>query len=324
MCHRGAFRKTSALFLCSIYCDIRSTFERPNMYGMMPMGPSVDKTISSGANKQLVVFSDLDGTLLDHDTYDWSPARPALVRLREHDIPLVLVSSKTLAELEDYRGQLQLSHPIVAENGASLRIPAGYFNDSDDFPVGSTPRSELRAAYEEVQRVFAFDCAAFYELGVPGIIRETGLTELQAQRANDREASEPILWRDSAERAVQFEQQMIARGLRCIQGGRFLHLLGNTGKEEAVQQLLDAYRCKWPDATLTSVSLGDGPNDLGMLSVTDIAVTIPGKHEHPMNLKTNNRVVRAKLPGPAGWNEAMLALLAEFHEDRLTIHRNGD
>ena len=64
----------------------------------------------------LIVFSDLDGSLLDHDTYDWAPARPALEALRESGIPLVLVSSKTLAELDDYRRQLDLRHPVVAEN----------------------------------------------------------------------------------------------------------------------------------------------------------------------------------------------------------------
>jgi len=73
----------------------------------------------------LIVFSDLDGSLLDHDTYDWRPARPALEALGERDIPLVLVSSKTLAELEEYRGQLDLPHPVVAENGAVLAKDEG-------------------------------------------------------------------------------------------------------------------------------------------------------------------------------------------------------
>lgn len=43
----------------------------------------------------LILFSDLDGTLLDHDTYDWSPAQPALKQLAALEVPLVLTSSKT-------------------------------------------------------------------------------------------------------------------------------------------------------------------------------------------------------------------------------------
>ena len=271
----------------------------------------------------LIVFSDLDGSLLDHDTYDWRPAQPALEALDERGIPLVLVSSKTLSELEDYRGQLDLPHPVVAENGAVIAVPAGYFPDSVAFSQDEISRADLQADYEEVKQAGSFKCQAFFELGVAGIIRETGLTEEQALRANDRQASEPVLWLDSEARAGKFEQEMQARGRRCVRGGRFLHLMGNTSKEQAVHLLLDAYSCKWPGAVLTSVSLGDGPNDLGMLASTDIAVVIPGKHEHRMTLESQNRVLRPTMPGPAGWNDAILAILAEQQDNRPSAHSNG-
>lgn len=267
--------------------------------------------IDNEPQNKLIVFSDLDGTLLDHDTYDWAPARPALSALRRRDCPVVLVSSKTLTELEDYRANMALRHPVVAENGAIIDVPATYFPDATLLP-DIVMRAELQSAFEEIRHAGAFRCKAFYELGVPGIIESTGLDETQALRANDRKASEPILWLDSDERLADFEQAVDARSLRCIRGGRFLHLMGNTGKEEAVRELLDAYAQKYPGAELTSVSLGDAPNDLGMLSSTDIAVIIPAKHSHRMTLTAANRVLRPTSPGPAGWNEAMQALLDEL------------
>ena len=270
------------------------------------------------------MFSDLDGSLLDHDTYDWRPAGPALDALKRRDIPLVLVSSKTLAELEDYRSQLGLQHPVVAENGAAIHVPADYFRGSMTFDPDMMPRSRLQSAYKAVKRANAFDCEAFFELGVPGIIRETGLTAQQAACANERKASEPILWRDSDARAAQFEQEMNARGLRCIRGGRFMHLMGDTDKAEAVRRLLDAYSRKWPGRELISVSLGDGPNDLGLLASTDIAVIIPGKHKHRMDLTSQNRILRPRLPGPAGWNEAIMSVLNEQQADPSTANRNGE
>lgn len=269
------------------------------------------------------MFSDLDGTLLDHDTYDWTPARPALDALRCRNCPVVLVSSKTLAELEDYRAKMALSHPVVAENGAMIDVPADYFADVASLP-SIVPRAVLQSAFEDIRRAGAFRCEAFFELGVPGIIRETGLDEQQALRANDRKASEPILWLDSDARLARFEQAVIARGLRCTRGGRFLHLMGNTGKEEAVRTLLDAYTRKYPGATLTSVALGDAPNDLGMLSGTDIAVIIRGKHSHRMKPATTNRVLRPTSAGPAGWNEAVLAILDEYQLTQTAAHDHGD
>ena len=50
-----------------------------------------------------VVFSDLDGTLLDHSTYSWKAAAPALAALRDRGIPLILASSKTSAEIAESR-----------------------------------------------------------------------------------------------------------------------------------------------------------------------------------------------------------------------------
>ncbi len=55
---------------------------------------------------KLVIFTDLDGTLLDRDTYSFEPALPALRLIRQKDIPLVLSSSKTRAEIEFYRERI--------------------------------------------------------------------------------------------------------------------------------------------------------------------------------------------------------------------------
>ena len=231
---------------------------------------------------------------------------------------MVLVSSKTLAELDHIRKELRLEHPVVAENGAATYIPAGYFPSDASIASGSTERAALQDAYQKAKHAGAYDCEAFFELGVAGIVRETGLTQEQAALANERMGSEPILWRDSAEKEKQFQQDMAALGLQCVRGGRFLHLMGAASKEQAVRRLLEAYAARNPDTELVSVSLGDAPNDLGMLATTDIAVIIPGKHDHPMTVDAGNRVLRPESAGPAGWNEAMMVLLAEQEEGRLS------
>jgi mannosyl-3-phosphoglycerate phosphatase len=47
----------------------------------------------------LLVITDLDGSLLDHHTYSWQAAEAWLARLEEHEVPLVICSSKTAAEI---------------------------------------------------------------------------------------------------------------------------------------------------------------------------------------------------------------------------------
>ena len=74
---------------------------------------------------QYVVFVDLDGTLLGTDAASWEAAAPALEALRGHGIPLILVSSKTRAEVESLRRHLQHQDPFIVENGAAIFIPQG-------------------------------------------------------------------------------------------------------------------------------------------------------------------------------------------------------
>ena len=75
-----------------------------------------------------IIFTDLDGTLLDRETYSFEPAEPALDLIRQKDIPLVLSSSKTRAEIELYRRKLENDHPFISENGGAVFIPKDYFS----------------------------------------------------------------------------------------------------------------------------------------------------------------------------------------------------
>ena len=76
-----------------------------------------------------LVFTDLDGTLLDHHTYSWKEALPALERCRKKSVPVVLVSSKTRAEMAVLHQELKLSAPFVSENGGGVFFPKKNLQD---------------------------------------------------------------------------------------------------------------------------------------------------------------------------------------------------
>src|SRR4030042_5645191 len=77
---------------------------------------------------KVIIFTDLDGTLLDRDTYSFAPAQPALDMIRKKGIPLVFSSSKTRAEMELYRERAGNDHPFIAENGGAVFVPSHYFS----------------------------------------------------------------------------------------------------------------------------------------------------------------------------------------------------
>ncbi len=88
--------------------------------------------MSSHPAQNLLVFTDLDATLLDHETYDWRPAQPALDELRRRGIPVIFNSSKTKAEQLALRAEIGNEHPFIVENGAAVYFPRDYFGPQPD------------------------------------------------------------------------------------------------------------------------------------------------------------------------------------------------
>ncbi|WP_328185528.1 HAD-IIB family hydrolase [Marinobacter sp. OP 3.4] len=259
-----------------------------------------------------IFFSDLDGTLLDHDTYDWQPARPALQRLAELDLPLVLNSSKTRPEIEALRRELDNTHPFIVENGAGMVIPAGYFGNGPEEVI--TAGASRACILEELasQRARDYRFTGFADLPPPELARLTGLSREAAAMAGDRIGTEPILWQDTPERLQTFREGLADRGLQLQQGGRFLHVMGRFDKADGLRQLMSRYRARSPETSWRSVALGDSLNDQDMLAGADLAVIIAGVNADRIELPEGHPVIRSTEPGPTGWNRSVLEVLSRF------------
>lgn len=251
-----------------------------------------------------LVFTDLDGTLLDHDSYDFTPALPAIERLKRKAIPIIPVSSKTLAELDELTSELDLDGPVIAENGTIIRFPGEQPNITP--PGYQTIRSHL----SEWRKNPEFRFTGFGDMTAHEVVHATGLSLKSAQLAMQRLASEPILWLGSEPALGQFRRLLESHGLQMQQGGRFISLQGDMDKGRAVHRIVDWYRAKgWNN--IVSLALGDSGNDIEMLLNVDIPVIIRKKDGSHLDLPQREGTIITELPGPAGWNQALDKLLNE-------------
>jgi len=270
-----------------------------------------------GIQKRLLVVTDLDASLLDGD-YSWKAATPALERLRALGIPLILNSSKTLSELIDLIDELGLQLPIVAENGGAIAAPAGSGlldpNRSSEragdylLKVNGLSRDFILSVAHGLRKRSGFRFSGFADWNDEQVAKRTGLPLPRARLAKIRFATEPILWEDDETRFAAFESSLAETGIRALQGGRFIHLMGSTDKADGLKAVLQLYQEAQPDAEWSAVALGDSANDLAMLEAADLAIVIPHA-DGPRIRPGNPHVIHAPAPATRGWNEALLAAL---------------
>ena len=263
---------------------------------------------------------DLDGTLLDEETYDLAPARPGLEALGERGIGLVLCSSKTRAEMEPLAADLGLDTPLIVENGGAIVLearwlpflPPGGQRDGNRLviPLGST-RDTLVAALDEVAREAGVAVRPFAAMTPREIADRTGLGPDAAERAQRREWDEPFVVEsgDADEAGPRLEEAARQRGLRVTRGGRFHHLTGTSDKGLAVRMLVQLLPREPHGRT---VGLGDAANDRPMLEAVDRPILMPGRDgsfDRELTAALPG-AERAPGPGPAGWSSAILAVLS--------------
>lgn len=268
---------------------------------------------------ELLVLTDLDGSLLDAVTYSFTEAREALAALGERDIPLIPVSSKTRAELEALLLSLGVSGPFVIENGGAVVMPCHWFDLAIPWArlegrhlvleLG-VRRTELVRALGEMARETGVKVRGFTEMTLEELQRLTGLSRPAAMRALVREYDEPFLAEPDEEVAAALARAAWRRGLTVTRGGRFHHLTGRTDKGRAARILLNLVAAV--DGRVRSVALGDAANDASLLAAVDRPILIPRPDGSlaPELAEACPGAERAPAPGPRGWNAAVLAVLA--------------
>ena len=259
----------------------------------------------------LIVFSDLDATLLD-EAYSWKAASPALEMLQVLNFPLILSSSKTLDEMEAIARDLNTGAPLICENGGIVAFPDS--NESAPYrtEVSGIDRDRILHTAHTLRASNGYKFEGFADWTMQQVCELTGLSEEQAERSMNRIATEPILWKDDEVRWDAFEKSLHEEGISTVRGGRFIHLVGSIDKAKGMASVLEHYRTLRPKLDWTVVALGDSPNDLAMLSAADIAIVIPNKHHGTKLAPTAPTVIHAEAAGPTGWNTAMSTVLEPY------------
>jgi mannosyl-3-phosphoglycerate phosphatase len=274
-----------------------------------------------------LIFSALEGALVDPRTESYAGAEDALFELEERKIPYVLLTSRTREEIDPIRRKLQHNHPFVTENGGGIFFPDGYFSLKIPGVVRTArylsiaqgrPYAEVCEALDDIAEECSVGVAGFHHMSLREVADNTGMKPRNAELARAREFDEPFYFTGADEKAIaHFVATARAKGYDARQGPTFWHFSSKCDTARAVRTLSQLFR----EAThikLTLVGIGGSDLDIPWLKAVDHPILLPAPGQasevagqavdNPARTKT---VVMGDAHGPKGWGRTVLDIIGQ-------------
>ncbi|PIN85671.1 MAG: mannosyl-3-phosphoglycerate phosphatase [Candidatus Diapherotrites archaeon CG11_big_fil_rev_8_21_14_0_20_37_9] len=251
-----------------------------------------------------IIFTDLDSTLLDHETYSFKDAQEAIKQVKAKKIPIIIVSSKTRAEIEEWQKRIGIKDPFVCENGAAIFFPEKYFSkniigaekEGKYYAIKFSPGiNEIRKGISKI-RENGFEIKCLNEMSLEEVCKITNLDKNMAALAREREFEECFV---SEADSKELENEIKSIGFEYTKGGRFHHIMKNHSKGKAVKKLVEIFRIEF--GNVKSIAVGDSTNDFGMLKAADNGYLVM----RPDGSYASDVFLKAKGIGPKGWAYAV-------------------
>lgn len=248
--------------------------------------------------EEYIIFTDLDGTLLDHTTYSFKEAQEMLLVIKQLRVPLIIVTSKTKAEVIEIQKKLAIEYPFIIENGAGIFIPKT--DEYTQISLGQ-PYATTLQFFQKYKKTIPM--RGFSEMSVQEIALATKLPLEKAAQAKKRDFSEPFLLQKDSD-FVQLKHFANADGFDVVKGGRFYHLISKgQDKANAVQEVHKYYE-KLHTKKYKTLALGDGENDITMLATVNQPFLIRKIDNTYIPCSLAN-IIKSDEIGPKGWNRSL-------------------
>jgi len=244
----------------------------------------------------VVVFTSVDGTLLDAHTFSAGPSGAAIQRLRAAGIPVVPVTVMTLDEMTPVAAELGLEHAMVVEAGGAI---ARWTGGAWEVEACGPPAETLLDVVLHIEDRSGARLLLYSALPESEAARLSARSGAMLEASKHRLFSEPFIIESGDMEAVSRAAAELGFSIR--RGRRFLHLCRECDEGEAFRKIRDELGAD------VAVAVGGAAVDAEFLALADVAIIVPGPDGQP------DPALRAKLPhariapapGPAGWAAAI-------------------
>ena len=257
------------------------------------------------SNSSILIFTDLDGTLLNRDTFKFDSIKIFLNELKNKNIIIIPNSSKTEDEIKEFNNEANFKFPFISENGSIIH---------SEFP----DKIMLAKNVHEIQNIFDKNinqdlkskCRVISNLTTQEQIQIFGLPENKLKQVFKRTCTIPIKFEGNNKEKLRLKNILLEIGLDFKDGGRVLNLGDRVNKADAMKKIIYMLENKYKSKPKT-IAIGDNHNDLDMLKNSDIPCLVKNNKFINKDLQIKNLII-SKQTAPEGWVEVVKLALEKI------------
>ena len=258
----------------------------------------------------VIIFTDLDGTLLHRDTFKFDPIKKYLKRLINKGIIVIPNSSKTEKEIEKFNEELGIELPYILENGSAIH---GLNLINQNFPnkiILSREKEELLKIFNmKVPEKLMNKCIQISKISKKKQEKIFGQKDDKLQEVLKRKYTVPFLFEGNNSEKNKLIKILNYNSLTLQEGGRVLNLCDNINKVKSMNKVIKIL--KKTEDQLKTIAVGDNYNDLDMLKNCDIPCLVFNDQFKLDKINIDNLIFSNK-PSPDGWADVIKIALEKI------------
>ena len=258
----------------------------------------------------VVIFTDLDGSLLHRDTFKFDPIKDYITNLINKGIIIIPTSSKTEEELEKFNIELGEKLPYISENGSFIH---GLNLINTHFPnkiVLSREKEELiKIFYAKVPERLKDKCIQISKMNKIDQEKIFGLNNEKLKDALNRKYTLPFLFKGNKNEKKELLKILFSNSLTLQEGGRVFNLCDNINKVKSMNKVIKIL--KKTEDKIKSIAVGDNYNDLDMLKSCDVPCLVFNDKFKLDQINIDNLIFSNK-PSPEGWTDVIKKALVKL------------
>ena len=264
-------------------------------------------------NYKILIFTELDGSLLHRDTFKFDEIKDYLKQLISKGIFIIPNTSKTEKEILEFNNELGSSLPYISENGSAIN---GLDLLNSNLPkelILSREKDSLIKIFRELVPVnLQNKCKWLSEMDRKKQSLIFGLENDKLKMALDRKYTIPFLFEGNKSERNELSKIVKNKGLALQEGGRVINLTDKVNKAKALQVFVRFF--KKNNKNVKTIAVGDNYNDLDMLKTSEFPCLVFNDKFTLDEIPIKNLITTNK-PSPEGWADVIKKALVKVNKN---------